>query len=330
MKKSIYIFSNGELRRKGNTLYYETNEGKRYIPVEDVGEILIFGEVDFNKRLLEFLSQKELLLHYFNYHGYYMGTFYPREHLNSGYMVLRQAEHYLDEGKRLVLARQFVNGAVKNMRQVLKYYENRGRPLDKSIARIEEFAAVLANCADIQELMAIEGNIRETYYSAFDTIIGDPVFAFERRTRRPPQNFLNTLISFANSIIYVAVLSEIYRTHLDPRIGYLHATNFRRLTLNLDVAEIFKPLIADRAIFSVIGRKEISEEDFESGTEGISLKDKGKKALIAEIERKFETTFNHREIGRQVSYRRLIRLELYKLEKHLIGETPYEPFVARW
>ena len=304
MKKSIYIFSNGELKRKGNTLYYESEEGQRFIPVEDIGEIMIFGEVDFNKKFLEFASQKEILIHYFNYYGYYMGTFYPREHLNSGFIILKQAEHYLDPGKRLSLARSFVEGAVKNIRQVLKYYDNRGRDLGGSISKIEELLASLDSCRDVAELMAAEANIRQIYYQAFDVIIANPDFVFEERSRRPPRNFMNTLISFGNSIMYTTVLSEIYRTHLDPRIGYLHATNFRRLTLNLDVAEIFKPIIIDRAIFTVIDRKAITKDDFESGTEGILLKENGRKALIAEIERKLETTLKHRAIGREVSYRR--------------------------
>lgn len=122
MKKTIYIFSSGELSRKDNTIYFENDEGRRFIPVEDTGEIMIFGELDLNKKLLEFLSVKEITLHFFNYHGYYMGSFYPREHLNSGYMTLKQAEHYLDEEKRLIIAQELVRGASKNIRQVLKYY----------------------------------------------------------------------------------------------------------------------------------------------------------------------------------------------------------------
>ncbi len=112
LKKSLYVFSEGELKRKDNTLVYETEAGKRYLPVEDIKEIMAFGEVNFNKSLLEFVSKKEILIHYFNYYGYYMGTFYPREHLNSGYMILKQAEYYQRSGKRLVIAQAFVRGPI--------------------------------------------------------------------------------------------------------------------------------------------------------------------------------------------------------------------------
>jgi len=330
LKKTLYIFSSGELKRKDNTLYFENESGRRFIPVEDTGEVMVFGEVDVNKKFLEFLSQKEIILHYFSHHGYYMGSFYPREHLNSGYMILRQAEHYLDEEKRLAIARSFIAGAARNIRQVLKYYSNREKEVTELLASIENLMGGINDCREVAALMAIEGNMREYYYKSFDKIIGDPDFVFRERTRRPPKNFLNTLISFGNSIMYTICLSEIYKTHLDPRIGYLHTTNFRRFTLNLDVAEIFKPIIIDRLIFTLLGRKMITTGDFERDTEGVILKEKGKKCFVEQLEEKLKTTITHREIGRPVSYRRLIRLELYKLEKHLMGEKEYQPFVAHW
>lgn len=330
MKKSLYVFSDGELKRKDNTLIYETETGKRFLPVEDIKEIMLFGEVDFNKNLLEFVSQKEILIHYFNFYGYYMGTFYPREHLNSGYMILKQAEHYQDPEKRLMLARAFVWGACRNIRQVLKYYQNRGRELSETILAIENLAKGVADCREISQLMALEGHIREHYYQAFDLIINNKDFCFQERSRRPPKNYLNVLISFGNSIMYTMVLSEIYKTHLDPRIGYLHTTNFRRFTLNLDVAEIFKPILIDRLIFSLLDKKMITKEDFEQQVEGLLLKEKGKKTFVTELDRRMETTINLKSLGRSVSYRRLLRLELYKLEKHFMGEKEYEPFIAAW
>jgi CRISPR-associated protein Cas1 len=330
LKKTLYIFSSGELSRKDNTLYFETEEGRRFIPVEDTGEIMMFGEVDINKKLLEFLSQKEIILHFFNYHGYYMGSFYPREHLNSGYMTLKQAEHYLDEAKRMNIAKEFIRGAVKNIRQVLKYYHGREKDVGARLSAVETLLPPIEECRDTVELMALEGNIRDHYYKAFDKIVGNPDFAFQERSRRPPKNYMNTLISFGNSMMYTICLSEIYKTHLDPRIGYLHSTNFRRFTLNLDIAEVFKPIIVDRLIFALVGKRMITKDDFERGTEGIMMKEKARKSFVEELDEKLKTTINHRDIGRPVSYRRLIRLELYKLEKHLMGEKEYQAFVARW
>lgn len=330
MRKAIYLLNNGELKRENNTLCIVTQEGKRFIPVENVGEIHIFGEVSLNKKLLEFLSEKEIILHYYNHYNYYMGSFYPREHLNSGYMTVKQAEHYITPELRLQLAKSFVAGASRNIRQVILYYRNRGKNLESALDKIEKLAEQIHSAATVEELMAYEGNIRDTYYSTFDQIIDDPNFAFETRSKRPPKNQLNALISFGNTLLYNTILSEIYRTHLDPRIGYLHTSNFRRFSLNLDVAEIFKPILVDRLIFSLTGKQMLKRHHFEKKLEGISLNDKGRAIFIKSFEQKMMSTIMHRKLGRQVSYRRMIRMELYKLEKHLMGEVQYEPFIARW
>jgi CRISPR-associated protein Cas1 len=329
VKKTIYIFNSGELKRKDNTIYFENEEGRKYIPVENTKEIFI-GDVTLNKRFLEFVTKSEIILHFFNRYDYYVGSYYPREHLNSGYMVLKQAEHYLDEKKRLNLAKLFVEGSIANICQVVRYYNRRGKDLDDVERRIVALKECVPECKEIDVIRALEGNAREIYYKAFDIILADPDFYFEKRTRRPPQNYLNTLISFGNSLLYTQMLSEIFKTHLDPRIGYLHATNFRRFTLNLDLAEIFKPIIVDRLIFSVVGRKMIKASDFTKGTSGLLLKEKACKTFIEELENKLSNTIKHRNLGRNVSYRRLMRLELYKVQKHLIGEEEYEPFISRW
>lgn len=330
MKQSVYVFSSGEIKRKGNTLYLERENGSKYVPIEAVSELLVFGEVSLNKKLLEFLGHHHVVMHFFNHYGYYIGSFYPREHFNSGYMLLKQCEHYLDHGKRLILAKKFVRGAVENIRKVLSYYANRGKEINETLEKIGSLFTSIEQCCSVSELMAVEGNVRDLYYRAFDTILADDEFAFESRTRRPPQNRLNALISFANSLIYVFCLSEIYQTHLDPRIGFLHATNFRRFTLNLDIAEIFKPVIGDRAIFSVLNKGVLKAKHFEKRLQGIVLTDQGREIFVRHMDERMRTTFHHRKLGRHVSYRELIRLELYKIQKHLMGEQEYEPFVMSW
>ncbi|GAB6085164.1 type I-B CRISPR-associated endonuclease Cas1b [Alkaliphilus crotonatoxidans] len=330
MKKNRYLFSDGELKRKDNTIYFDTEAGRSFIPVEDTNDIYIFGEVTLNKKFLDFVSQKEVCLHFFNYYGYYSGTFYPREHLNSGYMILKQAEFYLNEIKRLELAKAFVRGSCKNILKVLTYYHHREKSLNEIIEVIEGLEEKIDEMQGVSELMAIEGNIRETYYQSFDIILNNEDFIFEGRTRRPPKNQLNALISFGNSLLYPLILSEIYKTHLDPRIGYLHTTNFRRFTLNLDISEIFKPIMIDRIIFTLVGKKMITVKDFGKEMGGIYLKEKGRNTFVKAFNERLQATINHRELGRKVSYQRLIRMEAYKLQKHFMKEEAYAPFISRW
>ncbi len=332
MGRRLYIFKSGRLSRKNNTLFIENQNDntKRYIPVENVSEIHMFGEVDFNKDALEFLSQNEILLHLYNKYEYYTGSFYPREHLRNGEILLKQSEHYQQSAKRLAIARKFVEGSIKNMMVVIKYYKNRGKDLSTILKKLNGFLEEIKIVKNVDSLMGVEGNSRDTYYGAFDIIINDKKFPFNVRSRRPPSNELNAMISFGNSIMYSTILSEIYKTHLDPSIGYLHTSNFRRFSLNLDVSEIFKPILVDRTIFSMLNKKTIKKSDFSSHLNGIYMNENGKIRFIEALEKQLSTTVLHPKLKRKVSYKYMIRLELYKLEKHFLGDEEYEPYVSRW
>ena len=330
MKKPVYIFSSGELKRQQNTLRFDSDKGMRMVPVETTSDIHIFGECDLNTRMLNFLSQCNIPLHLYNYYGYYAGSYMPREQYVSGYLTLQQATHYNHFDRRLELARSFVTGSLKNIEKILMYYQRRSGGLEDVLANVRDAIALTPDQQDIPTLMALEGNARQAYYSAWDDIISKDEFVFGGRSKRPPQNRLNALISFGNSLMYVTCLSEIYRTHLDGRIGYLHTTNYRRYSLNLDLAEIFKPIIVDRVIFTLLNKNMLSAKDFSREGGGVFLKEKGRQTFLKAYDTRLKDTLKSKRLKRNVSYRRLIRMECYKLEKHLIGDEVYAPYVARW
>ena len=177
--------------------------------------------------------------------------------------------------------------------------------------------------------MGIEGNIRKRYYSAWSIIINQEI-EFDKRVMHPPDNMINSLISFVNSLIYTRTLSEIYHTQLNPTISYLHEPGVRRYSFCLDISEVFKPLIGDRLIFSLLNRKQITENSFTKELNYLHLKKEASQLIVSEFENRMKQTIMHRELGRQVSYQYLIRLEVYKLIKHLIGEKEYEGFRIWW
>lgn len=331
MNEIIYIFKSGKIARKENTIYFETSDGERkFIPVEATKEIHLFGEISLNKDALEFFSQHGIILHFYNYYEYYVGSFYPREHYNSGYILVKQVEHYINPELRLNLAKRFVHGSMENMLRVLYYYERRGSPVKSIIDKINSLKEEIPTVQSVLELMATEGKSREIYYDSFPIILKNPNFSMEKRTRRPPKDMLNALISFGNSLVYPECLSQIYKTHLDPRIGYLHESNFRSFSLNLDVSEIFKPILVDRTIFTLINKGVINESHFENKLNGIYLNESGAKEFVKAFDEHLNSTTKQKNLGRNVSYRTLIRLELYKIEKHIMGEKAYEPFVSNW
>lgn len=330
MEQSYYIFSNGQIKRKDNSLQLCREDGEnKDIPIERVKDLYIFSEMTFNTKLLDFLSQHGVMVHFFNYYEFYTGSFCPREKYVSGALLVKQVEHYTDLEKRLVIAREFVLGAYDNIYRNLRYYNARGKNVSETMEEITRLSTHIPYCKDVQELMGIEGNIRKAYYRAWDTLI-DVEIDFEKRTKRPPDNMINTLISFVNSIIYTKVLSEIYKTQINPTISYLHEPSVKRFSLALDVAEIFKPLLADRLIFSLLNKKIISENDFDKEVDCIRMKDSVAKKIMEVLDAKLKTTIKHRILNREVSYQHLMRLEVYKLIKHLIGAEEYKAFRIWW
>lgn len=330
MKQSYYLYKSGRLQRKDNTLeiVYE-DKTKKSIPVERVDDIYVMTEFDFNTSLLNFLSQYGIRVHYFNYYGFYTGTYYPREELVSGKLLVKQVEHYSDMGKRSYIAKAFIDAASYNIYRNLSYYNNRGKDLKEYMNQIDSLRKQIDVCRDVQELMGIEGNIRKTYYESWNKIINQDI-EFEKRVKNPPDNAINSLISYVNTIIYTRVLSEIYKTQLNPTVSYLHEPSERRFSLCLDIAEIFKPIIADRLIFSMLNKKQITENDFQKDLNFLYIKDNARKEITKQIDLRLQTTIKHRTLEREVSYEYLIRLEIYKLIKHLLGENNYEGFKMWW
>ena len=331
MKQSYYLYKSGRLQRKDNTLEIKYNDNtKKVIPVERVDDIYVMTEFDFNTSLLNFLSQHGISIHFFNYYGFYTGTYYPKESLVSGKLLIKQVSNYENKEKRLKIAKAFIDSASYNIHRNLIYYKNRGKELDKYIKEIEYFRREINKCNDIKELMGIEGNIRKVYYSCWNVIINQDI-EFEKRVKNPPDNAINSLISYVNTIIYTRVLSEIYKTQLNPTISYLREPSERRFSLCLDIAEIFKPILGDRLIFSMLNKKQITEKDFEKGLNFLYIKEKARKEITKEIDKRLQTTIKHKTLGREVTYEYLIRLEIYKLIKYLLGdEENYEGFKMWW
>ncbi|AYO58292.1 subtype I-B CRISPR-associated endonuclease Cas1 [Chryseobacterium sp. 6424] len=334
MKKTYYLFNPGRLSRKDNTLKFvpvDENgvEGTpKYIPVEGVSDLYCFGALDANSALYNFLGKQQIGVHFFDYYEHYTGSFLPKEYLLAGKMQIEQTKHYLSKTKRLAIARKFVEGAAFNIVKNLRYYQSRGKDLQAHIDTVASFAASIAQTSEIDQLMGVEGNIRQVYYDAFDLILND--FAMNGRSKQPPKNEVNALVSFGNMMCYSLCLGQIYHTQLNPTISFLHEPGYRRYSLALDLAEIFKPILVDRVIFKVLNKKEIQAKDFDVQVNSVVLKDAARKIFVRAFEERLNETIKHRALGRNVSYKHLVKLECYKLTKHMLNMEEYKPFKAWW
>lgn len=358
MKQPIYIFSNSQIRRCENSIMIEKiietpddtedvfddeieefilgddidilSGDKQRIPVESIDAIYTFGTVKFNTRFLSFCSRHGIPVHILSYSQRYAGSFFPQNTFQSGNMIINQVQHYTDNKKRIIIAREFVAGAIHGAIANLKYYDNRNGGLSDEINILDEMMQLVYDTSDIEQLMGIEGSAKRDYYYAWQKIFTQPV-EFTRRVKNPPNNLINSLISYGNMVLYAVTATEIFRTRLYPDIGWLHSVGENRLPLSFDIAEIFKPILVDRTIFSVINKNMITENDVIHKKNICFIKKNARKTFVAELHEKLHTTINpDRNNSRQMSYRRLIREECYKLMKHISNEEQYKSFRIRW
>lgn len=360
MRRPYYLFSNGRLRRRQNTLLLEradetrtpdaddTDDGtpsgaptgeKVLFPIEHVSELYLFGEIDINAKLVTFLAQQGVPAHFFDYYGNYTATLYPREPVLSGRLKVAQVQHYLSRKRRLVLARSFIDAAFHNILLTLRYFAGRAEPAEaqvvvEAIARVGAERTRAAVETSIPELMAAEGRAREAYYRAWPAILGPRLaasFPFDRRERRPPSNAVNAAISFGNALCYAACLKQLHRTALDPTVSYLHEPGDRRFSLALDLAEVFKPLLVDRAIFRLLKTGQLQPKHFQPHLGGVYLTEAGRKRFVEHWDERLRRTVQHRRLGRSVSYAHLICLDAYRLCRHLLDPgDPYEGLKMWW
>ncbi|MCU0440687.1 MAG: type I-B CRISPR-associated endonuclease Cas1b [Raineya sp.] len=334
--KSYYLFNAGRMSRKDNTLKFTPvdeagNEGQpKYLPIEDVENLYVFGSLEANSSLFNFLGKSNVSLHFFDYYEHYTGSFMPKEYLLSGKMHIAQTKNYLSSKKRILIAQKLIEGAGYNMLKNLRYYTNRAKDASEQIEKIEGYLETLSSSTftSVAEMMGLEGNIRQTYYEAFDIIIND--FEMGNRTKQPPSNEINALISFGNMVCYTLCLDQIYHTQLNPTISFLHEPGERRYSLALDLAEIFKPILVDRLIFTLLNKKQIQAKDFDFRLNSCLLKESGKKTFMKAWDERLKETIKHRTLNKHVSYKYLVRLECYKLAKHLLKIDDYKPFKIWW
>ena len=323
MKNPLYITSHGILLRKQNTLFFVNDDVKQQIPIHAISEINCHGKVTVKSGAASFLMKEGIVVNFFNKYGFYEGSLYPKIKLNSGLVVVKQSEHYLHKNKRVYIASEFVEGVKHNVLKTLKYYSKKGKKLDTYIENIEKEEIN----GDISQIMSSEGRIWNNFYQSFNIILRK--FNFIKREIRPPTDEINSLLSFGNSLLYATVLSELYQTYLHPSVSFLHEPSERRFSLSLDIADIFKSIIVDRTIFKLVNNNMINKKHFLRDA-GVLLNDKGKQIFISEYQKKLETTIKHPTLNKKVSYKYLIRLEGYKLIKHVLDDQPYESFRVWW
>lgn len=326
MGKTKYISSMGELSRKDNSICFRKDGKNVYIPVENTTEIFCLNEVSLNSKLLDFLSKSNIVVHFFNYYGGYSGTFYPKEYLVSGKVTIKQVK--LFEENREIVAKSIVNGIRENMIEVLMHYYKHGKSEIKPMLTHLKKDSVekLEKATNIKEILSVEGDIWQTFYSSFNHILRED-FVLNKRVKRPPDNPLNAMISFGNSILYAKTVTAIYNTHLNQSISFLHEPSEGRFSLSLDLSEVFKPIIVYKTIFDLVNNRKINvNKHFEKNVNYCMLNEEGRKIYISALEERLEAVKEHKKLKRRVSMKTCIKLDGYKLLKFIMEGKEFKPY----
>ena len=345
---NLYLTRAGRLRRQDNTLRFETvslppeeehtdpetesgeldekaADGINTLPVESIDAVYVFGEITLNSKLVNFLSSRKIPVHFFNWFGNHTGTLLPHAEQLSGDLVIRQGEAYRNQEERLQICRALLEATFHNIRSVLLYHDRRKGGLAEAVETVEQLAERLRECSTPEELMGVEGNVRRIYYQAWSVWLGDAGKPF-KRVYHPPDNPLNALLSFLNSLLYTACVSELYRTALYPGISYLHTPQTRRFSLALDLVEPFKPVMVDRLLFLLWGCRMVGDKDFRRHSNGFLLTDDARRRILQEWDQELRRTVQCPTLSRSVSYRQLLRLDCYKLVNFLLEKREYKPY----
>ena len=328
--KTKYIFTRGEIKRKDNSIAFIGKDKKWvYLPVKGLREVYFLSEVSLNSRLLAFAGKNKIIFHFFGYYGNYLGSFYPKRQLISGDLTIKQA--FAHAQKRVVIAKAIVRAIASNIYEVLYHYYRHDKKelkpiLDWLKKDVDKF---LQKDLDIKQILFIEGKIWQKFYDSFEYFLPKE-FLLNKRVKRPPNNPMNALIGFGNSMLYTKTISAIYRTHLNQSISFLHSPSDARFSLSLDLSEAFKPIIVFKTIFELINRKKLQiNKHFNKDVNYSLLNNAGKKIFLEAFENRLKEKFMHSSLNRYISYQSAIKYDGYKLIKFLLEGKEFMPFLLK-
>lgn len=325
----FHLVDDGILTRDDFSLLFENADCRNPIPIEVTEQLNVYGNVMVTPAALQALNSHNIRLAYFDKHGDLMGTYTPTEHVCQTQALLAQCQLYGDRALRLEAARRMEMAGLHNMRSNLRYYHRKtGREaLDEGATQLSSLIQKSNEAASVGALLMLEAQARKRYYACFDDILQNPGFAFVSRSRRPPRDPINALISFGNTLLYSKFLQLIWRTSLDPRIGVVHAANGRHHSLNLDFADIFKPVVVDRVIFTLVNRKMLSSDlHFRTEGEAVLLTTAGKRLFVDTFQKKLASRHGEGTANEMMTYGQLLMQEVNGFRAYLLHGVPYQPY----
>lgn len=328
MKKVIYLYKSGQLLCKDYSLILKDKKDYvSYIPIEQIDTLICFGEISINKRTLSLLNKHNIVILFFNFYGQYIGRFTPKQYLD-GKILINQIHIFENETIRYHIARTMIISSLKNCLALLKYYNKKQFPLLDNIIEIE---SIIKECNNksVTELLLLEAQAKKIYFNSFDIILEKEKYHFIKRTKNPPLNEINALLSYGYSLLYANYISVIDRSRLYSQISFVHSLTKCSESLQFDLADILKPVLIDRLVLSLCRHKSLKDEYFDYKKDSCYLNKKGVKFFVEKYENYLLKTIKIN--NKYYSYRNLISREVHLLSNYIANESnDYKPYIMKW
>jgi CRISPR-associated protein Cas1 len=353
---TLYVTERRSLIKKSGdtlTVHIPENEEKGTpkrkvrVPLIKVTQVVIYGDATLTSPALAALLEQQVDICFCSHYGRFRGRLAPPMGKNS---LIRLAQHraHDDPVRSFELARSFVYGKLANMRTLL-LRANRKRDDAEIATATDAIKGVMEQVEQLRPdpdaappdpsdpqagtlygtLLGLEGSGTAFHFGVFERLLnGD--WRFERRTKRPPRDPVNALLSFGYVLLMNQVASAVSVVGLDPYVGFLHSSQFGKPALALDVMEPFRPVVVDSVVMTLLNNRMLTEDDFQETFGAWRLSDDGRRTFLAKFEERLNTEIKHPVFGYKVTYRRCLELEVRLVSKRLAGEIgTFEPFMVR-
>jgi CRISPR-associated protein Cas1 len=296
----------------------------RKVRLLDVSQICLFGNAQLTAQALREVAAAGIPVCHFSYGGWFHALTSGLIHKNVE-LRMRQFAVAADSHRSLRFARRWIVGKIKNSRTLLR----RHLPHDarQTLVELNRLGRKALRAPNAATLLGIEGMAAKVYFAGFAQLLkGGEVFDLDGRNRRPPRDPVNAVLSFVYAMLTKELTVVLHAVGFDPMLGFFHRPRYGRPSLALDMAEEFRPLLADSVVLTLINNGEVSESSFLRRAGAVVMTDGGRRAVIAAFERRMDTLVTHPVFGYRISYRRVLEVQARLLARALLGEINGYPF----
>ena len=322
----LYVQTQGAVVGKSNDLLEIKLKGEvlQKVRLMELSHVALFGNVQVTAQALRELCDRGIPICHFTYGGWFQGITSGMTHKNVE-LRCRQYAGAMASEVSLPIARQIVFGKIKNCQTLLR--RNHREPPSSIVAELERLAEKARTAGAIDNLLGIEGAAARAYFSEFQGMLktDNMAFDFRGRNRRPPKDPVNAILSFLYAMLIRQAMVTALAVGFDPYLGFYHQPKYGKPALALDLAEEFRPLIADSACISLINNGEIEPGHILTRGGAVALTQNGRRKVIEAYERRMYTLITHPLFGYAISYRRILEVQARLLSRHLLGELPSYP-----